>query len=437
MEQELQIPSCLFGGPPVRDDIIKLGESQIGFINIFARPLFEGVTDILPGMGFAVDEMLMNKLTWDKKIESTKQKKRNPRLHLGALSPGFAADPSPSPFSGPPLRQAGEVAGPNQLHLGPRNSGNGSTPEPTGRRASNNSPSTAHNAAIGIDKSTSIPGTRSPASAENQSQSRRGSLDPNLTTILVTESSPTTSGKSNIDGNIDPVARSTPPSGRKDTLTHSSPKKTSGKPVEEMENGGTRPLTAPSSARRSQGKSPNPHNAHFFRAPRPFGVGPDDDSATNLYPLPHPTSQSQSEVDLAHTVNGTSDGSKPSQWEDKYAADSHVTRPDTFRDTTRRSEWWRLSRRRTKDIRNGETDTRGQQKEAMLDQPMLQPNADATSPTSSSPGRNSKTEKIKTFFKRKPRNSDDQEKQLSSFGSSSQLRTPPTSDPGRSVNSDD
>jgi hypothetical protein len=70
MEQELQMPSCLFGGPPIRDDTIKLGESQIGFMNIFACPLFEAVTDILPAMRFAVDEILANKAVWERRGQS-------------------------------------------------------------------------------------------------------------------------------------------------------------------------------------------------------------------------------------------------------------------------------------------------------------------------------------------------------------------------------
>jgi hypothetical protein len=83
MEQELQIDSCLFGGPPVRDDIIKLGESQIGFMNIFARPLFEAVTDILPAMSFAVDEILANKAVWEKKIDDERlRRQKNPKLIL-------------------------------------------------------------------------------------------------------------------------------------------------------------------------------------------------------------------------------------------------------------------------------------------------------------------------------------------------------------------
>jgi 3',5'-cyclic-nucleotide phosphodiesterase len=436
MEQELQIPSCLFGGPPVRDDIIKLGESQIGFINIFARPLFEGVADILPGMAFAVEEMVINKSTWDDRIETTRQSiKKNPKMHLGQVSPGFASDPNPSPFTNPTARTNAEPrTRPTALETIDSN-----TSERPDRQASSSSlsahPSTSHNALLAIDKSTSIPGSQSPTSFENQSQSRRGSADPNLTTIVVTQT-PNATAKANVDGNADPVARPASPSRRIDTLTHSSPNKASGKPAEQ--NGGIRPLTAPSAARHSQGKSSNPHNARFFRAPRPFGVGPDNDPATNLYPLPHPSSQSHSEVDLTHTVNGSSDGPKASPWEANKYPDSQATRSDAFRESGRKSEWWRLtSRRRAKDQRNRDADMRGQEKDVTLDPSILQSNTEAISPTSASQCRNSKTEKLKTFFKRKQRSSDDQEKQLSSFGSSSQLRTPPTSDPGRSINSDD
>ena len=72
MEKELNIPTQLFGGPPERDNIIKMGESQIGFMNIFALPLFEAVTDILPTMRFSVDELINNKATWEQRIEDEK-----------------------------------------------------------------------------------------------------------------------------------------------------------------------------------------------------------------------------------------------------------------------------------------------------------------------------------------------------------------------------
>ena len=73
MEKELNIPTTLFGGPPVRDNMIKMGESQIGFMNIFAIPLFESITHILPAMQFSVDELLRNKGVWEKRIEQGKQ----------------------------------------------------------------------------------------------------------------------------------------------------------------------------------------------------------------------------------------------------------------------------------------------------------------------------------------------------------------------------
>lgn len=96
MEKELGIPTCLFGGPPVRDDLIKLGESQIGFMNIFARPLFEAATDVLPGMKFGVDEILRNKSIWSEKIEAEKERTVP---QMGYLSPMTPHDGVPSPFS--------------------------------------------------------------------------------------------------------------------------------------------------------------------------------------------------------------------------------------------------------------------------------------------------------------------------------------------------
>ena len=201
-----------------------------------------------------------------------------------------------------------------------------------------------------------------------------------------------------------------------------------------------RPVTAPSSNRCSQGKIPHSHHTSpFYRSSRPFDTGPDFDSATNLFPVPHAPSQSHSEVDLSQTANGNMNGPKSQQWEDnKTSGDSNISRSDASRDSNRRSEWWRQmsSRRRTRDLRNGEADARGQQKEMMLDPTHSNTTSDTTSPTMPSPGR-SRTGKLKNFFKWKPKNHTDDEKQLSSFGSSSQLRTPPTSDPGHSANSDD
>ncbi|KAL1311716.1 hypothetical protein AAFC00_001816 [Neodothiora populina] len=75
MEKELDLPTCLFGGPPDRDDVIKMAESQIGFMNIFAGPLFEGMTHILPAMSFGIKEMGANRLVWERKIDVEKSRR--------------------------------------------------------------------------------------------------------------------------------------------------------------------------------------------------------------------------------------------------------------------------------------------------------------------------------------------------------------------------
>jgi hypothetical protein len=236
MEQELQMPSCLFGGPPVRDDIIKLGESQIGFMNIFARPLFEAVTDILPEMRFAVDEILTNKGIWEGKIDEARKKKRkNPNFSLGLPPSTFSADPMPSPRSNVPMK----VSSP------PVASGLSKSPlsNETGRRGSSGSfhavLAGSRRSSLGVDKS---PGQQTPVSRENQNTSRRGSGDPSLTAILVTQN-PNFSESSPKGMTPSPEDRSR--GDRKDTLTSPSSKK------RDMES--ARPVTAPSQARRNPG----------------------------------------------------------------------------------------------------------------------------------------------------------------------------------------
>jgi hypothetical protein len=234
MEQELQMASCLFGGPPVQDDIIKLSESQIGFMNIFARPLFEAVTDILPAMQFAVE------------IDDEREHlRKNPSLNLGLLAPTFATDPTPSPFSGGPPRQSPHVLALQTVHsaemLG--------TAEETARRESTGSgqavmPDSQRSSSI-IDKTSrrssagAVTRKRGSVSHENQG-SRRGSVDPSLTAILVTQAP--NSAESPLKDptiSVEDHARGE----RKDTLTHTL-----------KERDGCRPVTAPSQARRSQSK---------------------------------------------------------------------------------------------------------------------------------------------------------------------------------------
>ena len=74
MEIDVGLPTTLFGGPPELGNVMKLAHSQIGFMNVFAKPLFEAVTDIIPAMGFAVDEISKNVSVWQGKIEQEKFK---------------------------------------------------------------------------------------------------------------------------------------------------------------------------------------------------------------------------------------------------------------------------------------------------------------------------------------------------------------------------
>jgi len=99
MERDVGIPSVLFGGPPELGNIVKLANSQIGFINFFATPLFEGIVDVLPGMQFALDEIAKNKEVWEKRI---KDEQRFEGRQLDMSRSGF--DGTQSPRSASPER---------------------------------------------------------------------------------------------------------------------------------------------------------------------------------------------------------------------------------------------------------------------------------------------------------------------------------------------
>ena len=101
MEKALDMPTCLFGGPPDPDNLIKLGESQIGFISIFALPLFSCMSEILPPMGFTVRELSANMETWKKRIKGWME----PGGMEGVKGNLVAMDPSECPISAA-MRQA-------------------------------------------------------------------------------------------------------------------------------------------------------------------------------------------------------------------------------------------------------------------------------------------------------------------------------------------
>jgi 3',5'-cyclic-nucleotide phosphodiesterase len=101
METDLGIPSALFA-PPVRE-IIELGKSQIGFMNMFAIPLFQGVTDVMPPMGYCVQELQRNKAAWEERIAleqaKAKQDGDDSAMTDGMFSPRTMSVANPSDAS--------------------------------------------------------------------------------------------------------------------------------------------------------------------------------------------------------------------------------------------------------------------------------------------------------------------------------------------------
>ncbi|KAF2837988.1 HD-domain/PDEase-like protein, partial [Patellaria atrata CBS 101060] len=204
MEEALNMKSCLFGGPPIRDNIIKMGESQIGFMNIFARPLFEAITQILPAMHFSIEEIIRNKNIWESKIDTEKERKSKMLGHF--LGTDFHHDGQPSPMSSQPdltKRDAGKSHSDPmpviEVPIHPLSQVAGS--EQSSRRSSLGSPAQFHPAAsssrrssLGQPTSTDMTSRRSSAAAKRGSvdgnnQSRRGSADASITAILVTRNS--------------------------------------------------------------------------------------------------------------------------------------------------------------------------------------------------------------------------------------------------------
>ncbi|KAL8737794.1 MAG: hypothetical protein Q9181_001328 [Wetmoreana brouardii] len=100
MENDLGMSTTLFGGPPELGNLTKLANSQNGFMKIYACPLFEAVSDVLPSMNFAVEEMRANQDMWRKKIE--KQQPREEKKSFPSESLLSLRSESPSRSSSQP-----------------------------------------------------------------------------------------------------------------------------------------------------------------------------------------------------------------------------------------------------------------------------------------------------------------------------------------------
>ncbi|KAK8228517.1 hypothetical protein BKA81DRAFT_103883 [Phyllosticta paracitricarpa] len=192
MEEELQVPTCLVGGPPVRDDIVKMGESQIGFMNIFARPLFKAVADILPSMRFAVDEIITNEGIWKERIDQERDKQK-PKTDssIGGFENSLILEQARNEES-PDLEEVAESR-PSQPDRTQSNTSsvkrrslflptrvNGSDSSGRSSRGPSSPTETRRSSLAAIP----IPRHLTPGNGNSNSPSRRGSADASLTTIL-------------------------------------------------------------------------------------------------------------------------------------------------------------------------------------------------------------------------------------------------------------
>ena len=82
LESELQIPTCLFGGPPDKEDIMAAAQSQKGFMSLFGFPLFSGIAEIMPSVSCSIRELENNRNVWDQKIEEEQQRRKAGNGHV-------------------------------------------------------------------------------------------------------------------------------------------------------------------------------------------------------------------------------------------------------------------------------------------------------------------------------------------------------------------
>jgi 3',5'-cyclic-nucleotide phosphodiesterase len=314
-----------------------------------------------------------------------------------------------------------------------------SQPVPTLRKISlsddsnRQSPNGSHtqNVTTRSQRSSREPEKSSRYSSENQSQSRRGSGDASLTAILVTQTSTPPGADRPKNATSTPPVPTGPPSNRGNPNTKTSTQKASGDGKKES----PRPLTAPapSSSRRGQGKDKNLSTYPPYISSRPpLAMGPDFDSATNVFPISKSPAQRHSELDLTHGQNGNLDGSRALNWDSsKPTDDSGTSRHDPERDAS----WWRQMshRRRTRDLKPEGEEPLSPNKEMYLAPFMSSTNSNTNSALSTCPNKDrNRPGKWSRIFRRKTRTPSEKDRDYASpTGSTTGLATPPTSHPQR------
>ncbi|CAK7212363.1 3',5'-cyclic-nucleotide phosphodiesterase [Sporothrix bragantina] len=87
MEDQLSIKSSLVAQP--KKDTVSLFRAQLGFMNLFAIPLFQGIASIMPTMQYCVDELETNKALFERGIveETAKDALEQQGCQHGTFSP--------------------------------------------------------------------------------------------------------------------------------------------------------------------------------------------------------------------------------------------------------------------------------------------------------------------------------------------------------------
>jgi hypothetical protein len=164
MEKDLGIPSSLVA-PPVTGSVLALAKSQVGFMGLFAMPLFENLSHVLPEMEFSVRELGANRDAWKKKIEQFTV----PTEHV--------ATPAP------PKEPKREISNASRLSVEP--------PKEPRRKKSRDLPPVLGTVLMESDLPSSDEGTRSPTL---RSGARSGVTTPRPLALQQTHSAHSTNG---------------------------------------------------------------------------------------------------------------------------------------------------------------------------------------------------------------------------------------------------
>lgn len=238
MEHELNMPSTLVA-PPVTGSTIALAKSQVGFMKLFAIPLFESLSKVLPEMSFSVTELMANKHSWSTKIAI-----------YNAEPPPESSAITSSANMGANNRPGGSALAPPRLGLTRGSSGNVADP-PSPRHRVHSKPQVVLGTAMmdsqmsppATDTNTPMPGSGAasprpeaePSGVAAQQHARAGNGNANAVTYAAVQAEK-------------PAVRTNgygPLSDKRPTYQHSTEHLKAGAPPSEGSNSPDRPRSSP------------------------------------------------------------------------------------------------------------------------------------------------------------------------------------------------